>query len=313
MRTRSLAPALALSLAMLCGMGNAARAQTTHLRVGYSLISEFIPVFVAQDHGIFARHGIEAELIPIANSSNVPAAVQSRSVDIGGVNIAIFLQAIDGGLDLVALSGSSMISNHNAPIVYVTSPSWNYAGPHSVEGRSVAMPGIGSAVDVLFRNWAQAQGAKLGVIRFVEIPLPQIPDSLRSSTVDSAVLVEPFLTRALKGGQAQMGVRFTDTLPHPVIAILYGAERGWADAHKELVTAFRAAIADAVVDARAHTEEARAAIGHYIKLPPEALASLPEPTLTPTVTPDQVGWWVEQMHAQGFLQKAIDPARAIQP
>ena len=309
MRTRHLGVALAAFLAI----ATQARAEPTHLRIGYSLISEFIPAFVARDHGIFARHGIDAELVPIANSSNLPAAVTSGSVDIGGMNISIFLQAIDGGLDMVTLAGSSMIPNHDAPIGLVTSPSWTYAGPHSLEGKSVAMPGIGSSVDVLFRRWAQDGGGDLKKIRIVEIPLPQIPDALRTNSVESAVLVEPFMTRALKAGQAKMAVHFADTLPHPVIAILYAGNRAWADAHKALVAAFRASITEAVADAQANPAAARASLANYIKLPPEALASLPQPTMTPVVTTEQVGWWVDQMRAQGFLQKPIDPAKTIYP
>ena len=35
--------------------------------------------------------------------------------------------------------------------------------------------------------------------------------------------------------------------------------------------------------------------------------------MTPVVTTEQVGWWVDQMRAQGFLQKPIDPAKTIYP
>ena len=309
MRTRLLGGVLA-SLLAIAGQ---ARAEPTPLRIGYSFISEFIPAFVARDHGIFARHGIDAEMVPIANSSTVPAAVTSNSVEIGGMNVAIFLQGLDGGLDMVSLAGSSMIPNHDAPIGLVTSPGWNYAGPQSLEGKAVAMPGIGSSVDVLFRRWAQDAGADPQRIRIVEIPLPQIPDSLRTNSVESAVLVEPFMTRALKSGQARMAVHFADTLPHPVIAILYASNRAWADAHKDVVAEFRAAIAEAVTDAKADPAAARASLANYIKLPPDALAALPQPTMTPVVTTEQMGWWIDQMHGQGFLQKQLDPAKTIFP
>ena len=290
-------------LAACVALVPAARAEDMKLRLGYSFISEFMPAFVAADNGVFARNGIAMDMVGIANPANIPAAVTSRSIDIAGLNIATLLHAVDGGLDMVVIAGSSMIPNKDAPIAYVTGPDWSYAGPESLAGRSVAMPGIGSAVDVLFRVWVQGQKMDLQKIRIVEVPLPQIPDGLRTHSVDSAVLVEPFLTRAVQGGQAKMGVRFTDTLPHAVIAILYAADRGWADAHRKEVTAFRAAVANPA--------QGREALGHYIKLPPEALAVLPTPTMTPTVSVEQVAWWVDQMKAQGFLQNPVDPSKLI--
>ena len=312
MRRRPIGFALAMLLAAIAAP-IAARSEESHLKIGYSLISEFLPAFVAADHESFAHHGIVGELVPIANAANVPVAVISGSVDIAGMNIATFLHAVDGGLDLVAVAGSSMIPNHDAPIALVTAPDWTFADLHGLEGKSVAMPGIGSAVDVLFRSWVHTQGAELARIRIVEVALPQIPDSLRTRSVDSAVLVEPFLTRAVQAGQARMAVRFTDSLPHAVIATLYTADRKWAERNNSHVAAFRAAIAEGVADAQAHNSQARESLGHYIKLPPEVLASLPQPTMTATITADQVAWWVGQMRAQDFLQTAINPTSVILP
>ena len=312
MRLRSIGFTLALLLAAITSP-IAARSEASHLKIGYSLISEFLPAFVAADHGSFARHGVVPELVPIANAANVPASVISGSVEIGGMNIATFLHAIDGGVDLVAVAGSSMIPNHDAPIALVTAPDWTYADLRGLEGKSIAMPGIGSAVDVLFRTWIQSQNAEVEKVRIVEVPLPQIPDSLRTHSIDSAVLVEPFLTRAVQAGQARMAVRCTDSLPHAVIATLYAADRRWAERNKSSVAAFRAAIAEGVADAQAHKLEARQSLGHYIKLPPEVLASLPQPAMTATITADQVAWWVEQMRGQNFLQTAIEPASVILP
>ena len=57
---------------------------------------------VAIDEGIFKKHGLEAEMVLIGINSNIPAAILSNSIQIGGPTSTVFLQAADGGLDLVA-------------------------------------------------------------------------------------------------------------------------------------------------------------------------------------------------------------------
>ena len=65
---------------------------------------------VAVDGGIFKKHGLDAEMVLIGINSNIPAAILSNSIQIGGPTSTVFLQAADGGLDLVAVAGASMMS-----------------------------------------------------------------------------------------------------------------------------------------------------------------------------------------------------------
>jgi len=65
---------------------------------------------VAVDEGIFRKHGLEVEMTPIGINSNIPAAILSSSIQIGGPTSTVFLQAVDGGLDLVAVAGATIMN-----------------------------------------------------------------------------------------------------------------------------------------------------------------------------------------------------------
>src|SRR5471032_1663010 len=83
-----------------------AQAQTK-IQIGCTATSDCASAMVAVDQGIFAKHGIDAKMILIGINSNIPAAIVSDSVQIGGPTESVFLQAVDGGLDLVAVDGAS--------------------------------------------------------------------------------------------------------------------------------------------------------------------------------------------------------------
>jgi NitT/TauT family transport system substrate-binding protein len=301
----------AIALLALAAWSTGALAEAVKLKVGYSPIAEFLPAFVAKDRGIFARHGLDVEFVPIALNSNIPAALMSRSVDIGGPNVAVFLQAVDGGLDMVAVSGITQIPTKDAPIAFVTREDVSYAGAKSIEGRKIVMPGLGSSVDVLFRQWMRKEGADPAKVTYVELPSVQINDVLRAKSVDGAVVVQPFLTRVLQEKNGKVAARFTEILTANVPAIIFTAQRSWTTQNPKLLAAFQASIKEGVEAAKADPQKARASIGTYIKLPQPVLDSLPSPTMKAELTAADLAFWVGAMKAEGFLKTELKPAALI--
>src|SRR5205823_7617866 len=87
------------------------------LQVGCTATSDCASAMVAVDEGIFKKHGLEVEMTPIGINSNIPAAILSNSIQIGGPTSTVFLQAVDCGLDLVAITGATIMSpTSNGPI-----------------------------------------------------------------------------------------------------------------------------------------------------------------------------------------------------
>src|SRR5437868_11020594 len=82
----------------------------TKIQIGCTATSDCASAMVAVDEGIFKKHGLDAEMVPIGINSNIPAAILSGSIQIGGPTSTVFLQAADGGLDLVAVAGGTVMS-----------------------------------------------------------------------------------------------------------------------------------------------------------------------------------------------------------
>src|SRR5271155_481253 len=98
----------AATLAAILSAGSA-HAQTK-IQIGCTATSDCASAMVAVDEGIFKKHGLDAEMILIGINSNIPAAILSNSIQIGGPTSTVFLQAADGGLDLVAVAGASVMN-----------------------------------------------------------------------------------------------------------------------------------------------------------------------------------------------------------
>src|SRR5215217_6233562 len=105
------------------GLAAALAASPVHaqskIQIGCTATSDCASAMLAIDEGIFKKHGLDAEMVLIGINSNIPAAILSNSIQIGGPTTPVFLQAADGGLDLVAVAGASVMNERTSALTSV--------------------------------------------------------------------------------------------------------------------------------------------------------------------------------------------------
>src|ERR1700744_2622840 len=79
--------------------------------------SDCASAMVATYNGVFAKYGIDADMTLIGINTNIPPAIASDSIQIGGPTSPVFLQAVDGGLDLVAIAGASAMDKVESELI----------------------------------------------------------------------------------------------------------------------------------------------------------------------------------------------------
>ena len=200
---------------------------------------------VAIDEGIFKRLGLEAEMVLIGINSNIPAALLSNSIQIGGPTSSVFLQAVDGGLDLVAVGGASAMNERTANLVAVVGRTGvNLKEPKDFVGKKVGAPGLGAFLHVLFVKWLMEKGVDPKGVTFVEVSFPTMNDILKSGAVDAVLAGEPFITRMSNAGTGTAAFRYLQELNRSEPVIFYAASRDWAEKNPEAIKKFRAGIAE---------------------------------------------------------------------
>ena len=309
---RSLHRAGLALLALLAGWSGA-RADTP-LEIGCTATTDCASAALGIEDGIFARHGIDAKLTLIGLNSNIPAALVSGSLQIGGPTPSVFLQAVDGGLDLVGVAGATSTSPGTADVTAaVVRSGETVKGAQDFAGKKVGVPGIGALLDVLFRRWLIQHGVDPKSVSFVEVTFPTMNDVLKSGAVDAVVTSEPVLSRIVKAGTGTVAANFMADVPAREPQILYAATRSWADANPKLVADFRAAVVEAAADVIANPDKARAALSRFTKVPMDLMKTLKLAVSDPVLTASSLDWWVETMKRQDMLQGSPDVNALIVP
>lgn len=311
MKRRTVLGGLAAATGTLAGLP--ARSQSTKIVLGYTAVTDFASVFVAVEQGYFKKRNLEVEPKFIPLNSTIPAALQSDSLQIGGPTPSVFLQAVDGGLDLVVLAGAGVTSKAATGLGLVARAGSGIKTPQDVVGKKIGVPGIGAFLQVTFRAWLKANGVDYKKVIFVEAPFPQHADLLRGGSIDAVVTADPFMSRITDSGAGYVASFYSTFLPDGNPTIVHASTRAWAKANAAAARGFRESIVEAADFIKDPKNDAavRAAIGKYIKLPPEVLAKAQISPPGPIVTEKQLAYWVGLMKDQEMLKGSLDLSTLI--
>jgi NitT/TauT family transport system substrate-binding protein len=294
---------VALGAALFAG---AAQAQTK-LQIGCTATTDCASAMVAVDEGIFKKHGLDAEMTLIGINSNIPAAILSGSIQIGGPTSTVFLQAVDGGLDLVAVAGASVMNpTSNANITAFVRNGITIKEPKDFVGKKVGAPGLGAFLHVLFVKWLVEKGVDPKSVNFVEVTFPTMADIIKSGGVDAVLTAEPFVTRMTNAGLGTIGARYAAELNRTEPIIFYAAARDWAEKNPDTIKKFRDSIAEAAVIVNTNRDKSDAAIAKFTKQSIELVKASPPNKSEPVLKAAQLAWWIDVMASQKMLQGKVD-------
>src|SRR5579872_2765968 len=302
---------LAAAAFLLAAFAPPALAQTK-ITIGCTATSDCASAMVAVDQGLFAKHGVDAKMVLIGINSNIPAAIVSDSIQIGGPTESVFLQAVDGGLDLVAVAGASrMDPMYNGTIAAFVRNGVSAHEAKDFVGKKVGAPGIGAYLHVLFVKWLMEKGVDPKSVNFVEVTFPTMADTIKSGAVDAVLTGEPIITRMTQAGLGAVGVRYIAELNRTEPVISYVASRAFIEKNPEAIANFRAAIAEGAEIVNNDRDKASDSISKFTKMPID-LVRMSRPSLAaPDLKPDQLVWWLDVMKQQNLLQTTIDPAKIV--
>jgi NitT/TauT family transport system substrate-binding protein len=282
------------------------------IQIGCTATSDCASAMVAVDEGIFKKHGLDAEMVLIGINSNIPAAIVSNSIQIGGPTSTVFLQATDGGLDLVAVAGASVMNpSSNVNIAAFARNGVTIKEPKDFVGKKVGAPGLGAFLHVLFVKWLVEKGVDPKSVNFVEVTFPTMADIIKSGGVDAVLTAEPFVTRMLNANLGTVAARYGAELARTEPIIFYAASRDWAEKNPDTIKKFRDAIAEAAVIVNTDRDKASASISKFTKQPLELVKATPPNQSEPALKAEQLAWWIDVMSSQKMLQTKLDLNKLI--
>jgi len=287
-----------------------ARAQThvtpTPLTIGYTAGSAMVPVLIANQQGLFAKHGIAPKLVQLAFTAITPQALAGGTIDIGVGTAPVLLTAFAGGLDMVAVSGLTRQVADRPVASLMIRTGLDITAPAGLADHTIAVAGLNGIFDVLLHAWLDKVGVPAARLHIIELPFLRMEDAMRTKTVDAVAVVEPFRSRILAAGTGSRLADFVAELAPDVVDTFWMARGDWARSHTDVIAAFRAALADGMEitlnDRPAAQAIEKSAFG--------AVASV-VPTYSTSITADDLAFYGGLALKQGLLTPPAPDYQAI--
>jgi NitT/TauT family transport system substrate-binding protein len=304
-RMSAIAATAALASLLLAGT---AKAQSD-IKVGYTPGADAAALFVAAEEGFFTKRGLKVTPIFTPIMPTLPAALLSDSLQIGALTAPTLVQAVDGGLDLIAVSGGTVTSRSVRNLSLLVRPEAGIKSAQDLVGKKVGAPGLGAFLHVAARYWLTENKVDWKKVNFVEVTFPTMSDALKAGTVDGAVATDPFLGRITDSKSGIMLADLVESLPEDKPLILYASTRDWLNKNPAAAKAFREGIIEGTAFVKSNLARTQQHIATYIKLPPEVVQTIRIGFHSPELREDQFTWWLGVMKQQEMLKGNVDVSK----
>jgi len=232
-------------LLMLIAVVPAATAE--RIRVGYSSISgSYIGIWVGHDAGLFAKEGLEDQMILIPSGSQLAQVTVAGEVEIGALNGSSAMAAALQGADI------KIIGNTTNKMIFSIYARPEIKGVEGLRGKKIGISRFGSSTDISARYALRKHGLDPAKdVTIVQMgAMSSIMGGLQGGAIEAGLVSPPTLFAVEKMGFKEI-LSITDMdlpFPNPSLVVQGGIIRNRPDTIDRFMRAYARGIARARSD-----------------------------------------------------------------
>jgi len=276
------------------------------IRTGEAPALAYAPPQLAQSTGFMLKYCLQLQESPVSGASVLLAEIEAGQADIGLLNPAGIIQAVESGIQLKIIAPNTGPGDF-AVCVAANSP---ITSLKQLQGKTVATSLLGSNTDIAFRVRLFRAGVNVnaGNVNFVQILTASLIPDIVNGVVDAGQCNEPGLTENLSNlriiDQDPMEEVFGKDTP-VTYAITTAA---FAAAHPRTVRAYQEAYLGMANAVAKNPRIFRAAAVSFDGTPGNVAATMRLPVLPTTYAIPQLLTQVITLQHYGVIKQPISPA-----
>jgi NitT/TauT family transport system substrate-binding protein len=258
-----------LSTAAAAGMvvSSGARAQgASPLRIASLPFDQSGQAYYAQDLNMFAKAGLTCTIATINNGSQIAAAIAGGSLDIGQANLMALAEAHERGLAVSIIAGAGEYHAAKPTALMLVEKTSPLKDAKDFAGKTVAIGGLKTITQVSVQAWIDDNGGNSELVKFIEMPFPQMEGVLAEGRIDAALLAEPDASAALAVGRTRVIAKPFDSVGKNWLIGGWFAKDDWIAANVADVRKFVAVMRTSAEWANRHQAESAVILEKYTKV-----------------------------------------------
>lgn len=276
----------AILIASAFAMPNAGSAQSAPERilVGASTDDVVRPLLYAVDAGLFAKAGLDVEMVKLNNGAAVAAAVAGGSVQLGKGSALTPVQAYAKGIPFTVTASLANYSCDSPSIAMLVLKSSPIHTAKDLVGKTIGMVALNDSNTLGVYAWLEKNGVDLNSVKFIELGNSAGAAALEANRVDAMMFLDPALSAARATAEFRvvsypndaLGCRFS-------VGTMFGLT-SWVDAHRDEVERFNRVLSAAEAYVAAHENETKPLAAKFAGLELSQLQNVSPPVRTTGIT-----------------------------
>ncbi|MFQ6137076.1 MAG: ABC transporter substrate-binding protein [Candidatus Hydrothermarchaeales archaeon] len=232
------------------------------VKIGYHPAMCLAGIYIAKDHDMFKRAGIDAKIIEYQAGPPMIPAFQGGEIDIGFLGGPPAISAMDKGVD-VSIIGAA----HTEGSAIIVRRDSSFKKVEDLEDTIIAVPMYGSIQDVLTRMVLKEHGLDSSDVRLMEAGelggVSQLPTLLRRGDIDAYVAWPPFNEIPLVEGHGRALLKPSEMIPYNPCCVI-AARNDFTAEHPGLTKEILRITDDASTFTMAYPKEAARSINNVV-------------------------------------------------
>lgn len=257
------------------------------LKIAVLPIIDTLPMYVAETEGLFAKHGVTIDFIPVASAPERDQLLAAGQAD-GTINETLSVMLFNkDAVQMQAVRYALRPTEGYGHFFILASAQSGITDAQGLKGIEIGVS-QGTVIEYVTERLLQAEGLTADEIKTIAVP--KIPDRmalLGSGELAAGVLPDPLASLAVSQG----AVKVLDDSTHPEYGFsIYSFRKDVVDTNPEAVKAFLAAIEEATALINADSTKYTSLLSDKGLVPPPLLETFKVPPFPAGAIPSEEEW-----------------------
>jgi NitT/TauT family transport system substrate-binding protein len=309
MQRASWLAAAATSVAALASGGGVRAQMAETLRVGILGGDATAEPIYAQQSGIYARHGLDAQIGTYEGGAAIIAALIGGSLDMGFSNVVSVAAAQLRGLPVAMLAPAAVYLDKTPDVWLAKARGSALHSGADLNGKTVAVTSLNGLLSVSAAAWIDKNGGDAKSTHFIELPLSSMAAALKQGRIDAAMLSDPLFTQS-RADVEVLGNAF-GAIGSEFLVGSWVVAKTWADANLPTARRLATAMLETARWANANRAATAQILAGHDKLDARTVQTMARSTFGLEITPALLAPPLDASQRYGALKGTADVSGLI--
>ncbi len=224
--------------------------------------------------GLFKPYGLDVDMQPQHNGPSVMSGVVGGSYQIGKSSTPPLIAAFSKGLPFTIIMPAGVYDSREPIAALLVKSDAPLKKASDLNGKTIAVGALNDIHSLATLAWMDKNGGDITSIKFVEIPIGEIPIAIEQGRVVAGSVNEPVLSAALADEKVRALAHHFDGIAPRFMYTAWFTTKTYAAANPAAVRNMTQALKKAAVYVNAHHAQTADMIAKFTSLEPAQVAKM---------------------------------------